>query len=282
MLRAFAAIIVLAATLAACGGGGDDADEPRDTRQGQSLAEWRLDVRNRCREHTERLIGGVGRLPANAAQVRRFEHRLLRRERRFLVGLRRVDAPAREKIGFRNALRDRTRAIDARLKGRLGRTRRLDASAYRRLVDKNLVDCAGAGAFGLPDGASYVHERNRACRRRSRALRRAARRARALPPGEAKLDAGLAVADRLRAFGRRTPTDGAAPPQAVRLERAGFREIRRAADAFEDLLRAARRLDDAAFERARRRLRRSAFRGAAAWWVLNVPGCEEIYRIRLA
>jgi hypothetical protein len=66
------------------------------------------------------------------------------------------------------------------------------------------------------------------------------------------------------------------------LERAGFREIRRAADAFTDLLEAARSIDEAAFDRARRRLRRSAYRGAAAWWVINVPGCEDIYSLRLA
>ena len=282
MLRALTAVVLLVTALAACGGGGDeDKDEPRDTRRGPSLAEWRLEVRNACREHSERLMESVNRLPGTRRQARRFARRMLRRERRFLVELRGSDAPASDRLGFREAVRDRIRSVDAQLKGRRGDARRRAASAFEAFEDMNLVDCAAHGAYGLPDGASYALERERGCRRKLGGLRRAAARVRKLPPGQAKLQAGQAFARRIREFGRRNPLEGAVPPAAEDVERVAFREIRRLADAFTDLLNAAERGDRPAFDRARKRFLRSAIRGGTAWRVLNIPSCEALYNLRI-
>ena len=274
--------MVLCVTLAACGSGDDGGgEERRDTRRGPTLADWRLDVRERCREYSEQRLERARRLPSTRAQARRFERRVLGRERRFLVRLGRIPAPASERIGFRQAVRDRRRAIDQVLRGQrklADRTSRRAAAALERM---NLVDCALPGAYGAQHGLSYVLDRDRNCRTVVRRLRRSARTVRSLPPGETKLQAGLAFAKRLREFGRRHPIESVVPSPGKHLERQAFRSVRAMAEALMDALHAARRFDDAAFNRARRRLSRNAFRGAAAWQVLNVPGCEALYKLRL-
>jgi hypothetical protein len=281
MLRAIAALLLLSAVaLGACGGGDDEDDDRPDTRRGPSLAEWRLETRGLCRDHSERLLAGVKRLPESRKAAERFERRILRRERKFLARLARVEVPRQDRIGFRNAIRDRRKAVTARLKDRDAEARSATARAVATLERKNLLDCAGSGAYGVEGGTSYASDRDRQCRRRLRGLRRAAKRVRSLPVGEAKLTAGLAFARRVQAFGRRPPIDALVPEAVEDLERRAFREVRVAGKALRDTLLAARRIDRPAFNRARARFRRSAFRGSAAWWVLNIPSCEKLYEVR--
>ena len=280
MLRALPALAAVFA-LAACGGDGGGDGDARDTRRGPDLAEWRLDIRERCREHSEQVLRGVRRLPETRKRLDRFERRVLLRERRFVRRLARAKAPASERIGFRKALDDRRRAVDAQLDERMGDARRASRRAGRALERMNLLDCTAPGAYAVPDGLRYANERGAQCRRRLPGLRRAAKRVRALPIGEAKLDALMAFAGRLRSFGRRAPIDGAIPPAAEALERRAFREVRAAGQALVDAAHAARRIDRAAVDAALARGRRNSYRGAAAWWVLNIPACEAIYKLRI-
>lgn len=279
VMRAAAAIALLAVTIAACGGG-DEQREPRDTRE-PTIADFRFEARKLCREHVGDVIRGVDRLPSTRAQLAAFERRLLQGERRFLDRLERVPAPAAERVGFRRAIDERRRSIDARLERRRRDGRMFAGRAFESFDRMNLADCAGPGAYGLTEGPEYAMARDRSCRRRLRVVRRAAQRFREVDGPAAKYRAGLEVAERVKEFGRRTTLNGGVPPPADKLDRAAHREVRRAGQAMEAAARAARRGDAAATRRAQRRLRRSLYRGVAAWHVLRIPSCERLYESRV-
>jgi len=222
----------LVLTLAACG---DDGP----TEKGFRAAATRV-----CHEGNARLLRLP--LPRTEEEIRAFDERIERSERRLLGDLRAVEAPKRLEARYERAVAAGDRA-----------------DAYDQLMKLGLPDCAAFGLTGIPGGGDFNAQLSAQCEDATIQIERAVDE----QVGKAR---ARGAADALRSLHRQIEYDR--PPASARVL---------FATAVTDVKAAARTFDEVAsgtFSAADNRRSRLLFgRIAATWVLLNAGECEEVW-----
>lgn len=232
-------LLVLGALPAGCGGGdGGGQDAERD---------FRGEAERLCREYNSDVLRRE--VPSGGDESDAFFDELAEREKQLFEDLGELDPPEDVAQPFERGVRG----------GDQGK-------AARHFIEIGLDECAGYGVHELPNGVEFGDRAKTVCEPAIAAIRRAGR-------GPAGVRRVRAVAGTLQDL--RGELDALAPPQeAEEMWETALEEIRTTAEVTAGYLGARSRAEARELDL---KLDRSYARGSAAWFLLNVEECSNLY-----